>query len=361
MICFRLDKALLSFARNSRCIYTRYADDITFSSHQGLKVLFEGSLPSPGHFLPETLAPTLLTIFANNGFTLNDDKAHYADRHSRRMVTGIKVNQLLNVDRRFVRNIRAALYSIETLGEKDAQEKFEKVHGGSANIRSHLQGKISWLGYIRSQSDPVFRSLAVRFNKIFPGNEIKVVPTGNEIRDRAVWVVEHFEGDMAQGTAFFLKGIGLVTAAHCVEGATETEVYHPTKPSNKFTTNVLKLDKSRDLAILEHEIPDTEYFELTISTSEVALGDGLTAVGYPQFGPGDKQNVRGGMVSSLPIKSAVQMIEVTQKLTQGMSGGPLLDSEDTVVGIIHKGGPEEGRDFAVHYKCVKRLAFILNI
>ncbi len=41
------------------------------------------------------------------------------------------------------------------------------------------------------------------------------------------------------------------------------------------------------------------------------------------------------------------MIEVTQKLSPGMSGGPLLDYKDAVVGVIHKGGPKEERDFAI--------------
>ena len=53
-------------------------------------------------------------------------------------------------------------------------------------------------------------------------------------------MVEHFEGEMAQGSAFFLRGVGLVTAAHCVTGASETEVYHPGKPANKFKVTVLK-------------------------------------------------------------------------------------------------------------------------
>src|SRR3569832_122283 len=115
------------------------------------------------------------------------------------MVTGIKINELLNVDRRYVRNIRAELYSIETLGEKAAQKKFESVHGGSSGIGLHLKGKISWLGHIRGQSDPVFRAIAVRFNASFPNDRIQVTPTEAEIRERAVWVVEHFEGEMAQG------------------------------------------------------------------------------------------------------------------------------------------------------------------
>ena len=57
MICFRLDKKLLAFAKGARCIYTRYADDITFSSRQPMTALFEGSAPPSGHFPPDLLAP----------------------------------------------------------------------------------------------------------------------------------------------------------------------------------------------------------------------------------------------------------------------------------------------------------------
>lgn len=348
MICFRLDKELLAFAKGVRCIYTRYADDITFSSHQPMTAVFEAPVPPPGHFPPELLASAFRDTFASNGFTINPEKAHYADRHSRRMVTGLKVNELLNVDRRYVRNIRAALYSVHTLGKEAAQKKFATHHGGTCDLAAHLEGKINWLRYIRGQSDPVFRAMAVRFNVSFPDRKIGMMPTAAEVRDRAVWVVENFQGEMAQGSAFFVKDIGLVTAAHCVDGADEVEVRHPSKPANTFKAKVLKRDKDRDLAILEHAIPATEYYELVPSTHPVAVGEDLTAVGYPSFGPGDKVNIRDGKVSSLPIKHSVKLIEVTQKLSQGMSGGPLLDSENGIAGVIHKGGPGEGRDFAVH-------------
>jgi hypothetical protein len=54
-------------------------------------------------------------------------------------------------------------------------------------------------------------------------------------------------------------------------------------------------------------------------------------------------------MTSLPTKSAVPMIEVTQKLSQGMSG---LDEDGAVAGINHKGGLGEARDFAVHVKAL---------
>ncbi|TIS45054.1 MAG: trypsin-like serine protease [Mesorhizobium sp.] len=353
MICFRLDKELLAFAKSMRCIYTRYADDITFSSHQPMVALFEGSAQPSGAFALDLLSSTLRNIVNGNGFAINPEKAHYADRHSRRTVTGIKINEFLNVDRRYVRNIRAALHSVEQVGKKAAQEKFEKDHKGKCDLGAHLGGKLSWLRYIRGQSDPVFRAIAIRFNANFPDRKIDVTPTSHEVRDRAVWVVEYCEGEgenlkMLQGTCFFLKDVGLVTAAHCVEGVEEVEVYHPSKRSNVFTATVVKRDKDRDLAILEHSIPTTEYFEIERSAQAVAMGDELTAVGYPSFGPGDGLNVRDGKVSSLPVKSSLKLIEVTQKLSQGMSGGPLLNGDNTVVGVIHKGGPGEARDFAIH-------------
>ncbi len=105
--------------------------------------------------------------------------------------------------------------------------------------------------------------------------------------------------------------------------------------------------KDRDLAILGHKIPSHEYYELASSTKTISQGEELIALGYPDYGPGDLVNVRPGKVSSLPKKKGVDLIEVTQTLTPGMSGGPLLNAKDEVVGVIHKGGPDEGRNFAI--------------
>jgi hypothetical protein len=118
------------------------------------------------------LAVELRDVIEQNGFLINPEKAHYADRHSRRMVTGLKVNEQLNVDRRYVRNIRAALYSIETLGHEDAEEKFRDKHGGRSSLAAHLRGKIAHLTHIKGQSDPVVRGITLRFNGCYPTRPI---------------------------------------------------------------------------------------------------------------------------------------------------------------------------------------------
>jgi RNA-directed DNA polymerase len=304
MICFRLDKKLMGIAKEARCIYTRYADDITFSSHQPPTALFETTLPPAGRFSPDLFSPHVRDVFRQNGFAINADKVHYADRHSRRIVTGLKVNELLNVDRRYVRNIRAALHSTETLGIANAEKKFHEKHGGRSSLAAHLHGKISFLTHIKGQSDPVARSIMLHFNKCFPMRPIKVTPTRAEIRDRAVWVVEHHND---QGTAFFLKGVGLVTAAHCVKDVDEVEVLHPTKHANTFKATVRKRHEHRDLAILDHQIPETEFFELDPVSHAIATGDPMTAVGYPGWAPGDPLNIRPGLSVPSPSRAACNL------------------------------------------------------
>lgn len=115
--------------------------------------------------------------------------------------------------------------------------------------------------------------------------------------------------------------------------------FHPLKTSNKFKVKVKHLCSHRDLAILEHTIASTEYFELGAYTGLLRIGTDTLAAGFPTYGPGDRLNVRKGSISSLMTKSAVPLIEVSQMLGQGMSGGPLMNENYEVLGIIHKGGP----------------------
>jgi RNA-directed DNA polymerase len=226
MICYRLDTELLRIAKSARAIYTRYADDITFSGYQPPVPLFEAGPPPVGKFSPDLLAAALRDAIQGNGFTVNPHKLHYADRNSRRIVTGVKINSGLNVDRRYVRNIRAKLSSIERHGLEASQATYSSK-GGKGDIRSHIRGKIAYVGHLKGLADPVVRSLALRYNRNFADHPVKITPTDSEQRDRSVWIVEHSGNGGEQGTAFFLSGVGLVTAAHCVEDPEELLVYHP--------------------------------------------------------------------------------------------------------------------------------------
>ena len=76
-------------------------------------------------------------------------------------------------------------------------------------------GPVGIMAVVAAQVMGAGRVLAIDLVAVRP---IKLAPTIEERRDRAVWVVEHSANGGVQGTAFFLKNIGLVTASHCVEG-----------------------------------------------------------------------------------------------------------------------------------------------
>jgi len=106
--------------------------------------------------------------------------------------------------------------------------------------------------------------------------------------DRSVWVLET---EKNTGTAFFLRGVGLATAAHCVNGASSIEVFHPGKPANTFMVGVQQICTHRDLALLSHSIPSTDYFELEEFGGFPATGANTIAAGFPSYGPGDRLNI----------------------------------------------------------------------
>jgi len=157
MICARMDAQLQRLAQRSRATYTRYADDITFSTTlrhfpKSLATLSDGSLQVT------QLSSELSDIIESNGFAVNHEKTRIQPYFQRQEVTGIIVNDGVNVSRKFVRNIRAMLHAWEKHGLEHAQSHFELNYGGnSANghrsFITTLKGKILFLQSVRGKDD----------------------------------------------------------------------------------------------------------------------------------------------------------------------------------------------------------------
>ena len=112
MICDKLDHRLGGLAHRFGLNYTRYADDITFSSMHN--VFQENS-----DFRKE-----LLRIIDDQGFVMNEKKTRLQKRGSRQEVTGIIISDKLNVSQKYVRDIRNILYMWEKYGYTVAYAKF---------------------------------------------------------------------------------------------------------------------------------------------------------------------------------------------------------------------------------------------
>jgi RNA-directed DNA polymerase len=101
LACIDLDKRLTGLARSLNHTYSRYADDLVFSSD-------DDRLPS--------ILPFLREILAEEGFKLAEHKTHISRAHQRQIVNGIVVNERLSLPREHVRKLRAALHRKQTQG-----------------------------------------------------------------------------------------------------------------------------------------------------------------------------------------------------------------------------------------------------
>ncbi len=169
-ICRRLDDQLLRFCREQKVNYTRYADDLTFST--GLK-----EFPKEiGTLQKETavLSKDIVDVINSNGFVVNAAKTRFAKRNNRQEVTGLIVNQGVNVPRKFVRQVRAMLHAWEKFGIEDAAKehfcrynyKHSKPDFPSILFKNILIGRINFIGQIKGRENRIFLDLCKRLKEL---------------------------------------------------------------------------------------------------------------------------------------------------------------------------------------------------
>ncbi|MCH2045720.1 MAG: RNA-directed DNA polymerase [Saprospiraceae bacterium] len=102
ILCRKLDKRFKGMVDKLGWKYTRYADDLTFSSH---------STKDVSRVLWQTKK-----LIEDEGFVLHPDKVHVMRKGSRQEVTGIVVNEKLSVSRKKLKQFRTVLHKIEQTG-----------------------------------------------------------------------------------------------------------------------------------------------------------------------------------------------------------------------------------------------------
>lgn len=361
MIAYRLDRDLMNLAKIHRLRYTRYADDISLSSYAQPTALFQGEVPLPGRVPVEQLSASLRSAILSNGFEINPEKVWFSGPKTRKEVTGLIVNEFTNVKRSFVRNLRAALYKVETMGVASTEKDYKKRYKIDLPLEQVLRGRLEWIAQVRGRSFSAYRTLAKRFNDQFPTSRLPILPTYAEIAERAVWVLEFFADDVCeQGTAFFLEGVGLVTANHVLEKLPPDEnakLYRPSEPSKKFrATPSSRRCPHRDLVILNHDVLSEDYLSLPVATSPEHMNDDIVALGFPDYGPGDQLGKRRGHIIGRATKHGVKLIEVSAMLPGGISGGPIVNDRYQVIAIAQRGGNREHKQLAVEVSELLRLA-----
>lgn len=164
IVCERLDFYLNAVARRFNLKYTRYVDDITFSSDHNV-------YQSDGEFRKE-----LARIITKEGFYFNTNKTRLQKRYFRQEVTGVIVNEKVNANKRFIKRLKKWIYLWENYGYRKAslffisEYKDDKINLTSIPaLEDVIRGKINYLKMLKGDKDSLYLTLNSRFDKLLNG------------------------------------------------------------------------------------------------------------------------------------------------------------------------------------------------
>lgn len=160
MICAKMDSELQDLAWKTRCFYTRYADDITFSTT--LREL-PSQIATVNSIFDVKIGNNLEDIIISNGFKVNPKKTRAFSTKQRQEVTGLTVNKFPNVRRKYIKQIRAMLYAWEKYGLEKAESVHSQLYSknrnpknGSPSFTKVVKGKIEFLGMVKGKENNVY-------------------------------------------------------------------------------------------------------------------------------------------------------------------------------------------------------------
>ena len=150
LIAHSLDIFLAKLAKSEGATYSRYADDLTFSSNspefpENIAIISEAHRWEPG--------PELQWIVQRNGFGFNEKKTRMQYKDSRQEVTGLTVNRKVNSTvsyRKTVRSMANSLFNsgkFEFIFKKNDEEGVPQVKKSEGTVKK-LIGMLSYIDYV---------------------------------------------------------------------------------------------------------------------------------------------------------------------------------------------------------------------
>ena len=127
LCAWTLDQRLAALGSYFGANYSRYADDIAFSGDRAFA-------RQVGRFLAG-----VETVIADEGFVLNNSKTRIMQASGRQRITGIVVNDHVNIDRNSYDRLKATLHNCLVHGAS------EQNRDGLPDFRTHLNGRVGWV------------------------------------------------------------------------------------------------------------------------------------------------------------------------------------------------------------------------
>lgn len=166
IVCRRLDRQLAQLAKSNGCYYTRYADDMAFSTSRAKmpRAMAEIGQQASGVIVGRALASAIEA----NDFVINDKKTVLSGRHQRQRVTGLVVNNPRpTIPRKYLRRLRDQLYAWKTHGPTVVEQMVRRYDTknrppstNNADFREVIRGRVQYVGRVNGWDSPSYCKLA---------------------------------------------------------------------------------------------------------------------------------------------------------------------------------------------------------
>ncbi len=143
------------------------------------------------------------------------------------------------------------------------------------------------------------------------------------------------EEETYTSTGFVVHPDGfLLTCAHAVDYGQAKSVT-VTLDGKTYPASVLQCDNTHDLALIQIQAQQLPTLSLANSNA-VRLGEEIRAVGYPMPGVvGADIKMTRGTIAGVPTLYARKYYQIDAPVNVGNSGGPIVNEQGEVVGIVN--------------------------
>lgn len=181
IICQRLDYLLSAVAKRFGLKYSRYADDITFSSMHNV-------YQQESDFLKE-----IQRIVLEQGFHIKESKTRLQKKGFRQEVTGLLVNEKVNVQQRYVKQLRMWLYYWERYGYDRAYGFFLQQYmadkgnivKGKPDMANVIGGKLDYLKMVKGGENELYLKLKGRCDALTQQSKNEYLNSNNNVQTDA--------------------------------------------------------------------------------------------------------------------------------------------------------------------------------
>ncbi|TWW12415.1 periplasmic serine protease [Planctomyces bekefii] len=157
--------------------------------------------------------------------------------------------------------------------------------------------------------------------------------------------------DSGLGTGFVIEGGLIATAHHVIGDGREIRVE---LPGGRLVpvVEVYASSSQQDLAILK--VADLQLPALPLAADDkTPQGREVVALGHPE---GFRNSIVSGVISGHQDIEGVEMLQLAMSIERGNSGGPVLDRQGAVVGIVtRKSALQDKLGFAVPVRLLREL------